>query len=203
MQGPSPLPTPTTWSTDSKVLARALTYARSLGALVIGHPQDPGLSTGPPSPRASSPRCAACPACHPLAERMGLDRDLALVEMTGVALSRRPDHHGPQPCPRWPAPRQNGLDVTAGVSIHHLTLNDLDVGDYRTFFKLTPPLRAEEDRLAVVEAVAVGPDRHHLVLPHARRRGIEAPAVRGGRRRGRRAGNLAARGDAPLSRRRT
>ena len=46
--------------------------------------------------------------------------------------------------------------MTAGVSIHHLTLNDLDVGDYRTFFKLTPPLRAEEDRLAVVEAVASG-----------------------------------------------
>jgi dihydroorotase len=46
--------------------------------------------------------------------------------------------------------------VTAGVSIHHLTLNELDVGDYRTFFKLTPPLRSEDDRLAVVEAVAAG-----------------------------------------------
>ena len=46
--------------------------------------------------------------------------------------------------------------MTAGISIHHLTLNDLDVGDYRTFFKLTPPLRAEEDRLAMVEAVAAG-----------------------------------------------
>jgi dihydroorotase len=42
------------------------------------------------------------------------------------------------------------------VSIHHLTLNDLDVGDYRTFFKFTPPLRPEDDRLAVVEAVASG-----------------------------------------------
>ncbi len=52
--------------------------------------------------------------------------------------------------------KANGLDVTAGVSIHHLTLNELDVGDYRTFFKLTPPLRSEDDRLAVVEAVASG-----------------------------------------------
>ena len=42
------------------------------------------------------------------------------------------------------------------MSIHHLTLNELDVGDYRTFFKLSPPLRSEDDRLAMVEAVASG-----------------------------------------------
>ena len=46
--------------------------------------------------------------------------------------------------------------MTAGTSIHHLTLNEFDVGDYRTFFKLTPPLRSEEDRLAIVAAVADG-----------------------------------------------
>ncbi|NNK78699.1 MAG: amidohydrolase family protein, partial [Litoreibacter sp.] len=49
-----------------------------------------------------------------------------------------------------------GLDVTAGVSIHHLTLNELDVGDYRTFFKVKPPLRSEDDRLSMVAAVADG-----------------------------------------------
>jgi dihydroorotase len=70
-------------STDTKALGRAMTYARSLGALVVGHPQEPGLSRGPRRPAASSPRCAACPV-SPMAERMGLDRDLALVEMTGV-----------------------------------------------------------------------------------------------------------------------
>jgi dihydroorotase len=52
--------------------------------------------------------------------------------------------------------KAGGLDVTAGVSIHHLTLNEFDVGDYRTFFKVKPPLRAEDDRLAMVEAVADG-----------------------------------------------
>ncbi|MEM8804415.1 MAG: amidohydrolase family protein, partial [Pseudomonadota bacterium] len=51
--------------------------------------------------------------------------------------------------------KEAGLDITAGVSIHHLTLNELDVGDYRTFFKVKPPLRSEEDRLASVEAVAI------------------------------------------------
>ncbi|MEO1239916.1 MAG: amidohydrolase family protein, partial [Pseudomonadota bacterium] len=49
-----------------------------------------------------------------------------------------------------------GLDVTAGVSIHHITLNEFDVGDFRTFFKVKPPLRSEEDRHAVVDAVASG-----------------------------------------------
>jgi dihydroorotase len=52
--------------------------------------------------------------------------------------------------------KEQGLDVTAGISVHHLTLNDFDVGDYRTFFKLVPPLRQEEDREAAVEALASG-----------------------------------------------
>jgi dihydroorotase len=52
--------------------------------------------------------------------------------------------------------KAGGLDVTAGVSVHHLTLNDFDVGDYRTFFRLVPPLRQEEDREAAVEALALG-----------------------------------------------
>jgi dihydroorotase len=52
--------------------------------------------------------------------------------------------------------KANGRDVTAGISIHHLTLNEFDIGDYRTFFKLTPPLRSEDDRMALVAAVASG-----------------------------------------------
>ena len=52
--------------------------------------------------------------------------------------------------------KSNGLDVTAGVSIHHLTLNEMDVAGYRTFFKVKPPLRAENDRLAVVAALRDG-----------------------------------------------
>lgn len=141
--------------TDNKVLARAMTYARSLGALVIGHPQDPGLSAGAAMTRGKFASLLGVPDVHPMAERIGLDRDLGLVEMTGVR------YHADQiTCARSLPPleraKANGLDVTAGVSIHHLTLNDLDVGDYRSFFKLTPPLRHEDDRVAVVEAVASG-----------------------------------------------
>ena len=90
-----------------------------------------------------------------MAERMGLERDLALVEMTGVR------YHADQittahALPALGRAKAAGLDVTAGTSIHHLTLNELDLGDYRTFFKFTPPLRSETDRLAMVEAVATG-----------------------------------------------
>jgi dihydroorotase len=140
---------------DSRVMTRALTYARSLGALVIGHPQDPGLSHGAAVTSGKFASLRGLPGVHPLAERMGFDRDMGLVEMTGAR------YHADQitsarTLPALARAKESGLDVTAGVSIHHLTLNDLDVGDYRTFFKLTPPLRAEDDRLAAVEAVASG-----------------------------------------------
>lgn len=142
-------------TSDAKVLSRAFTYARSLGALVIGHPQDPGLSKGAAATSGKFASLRGLPAVSPLAERMGLERDLALVEMTGVS------YHADQittarALPALQRAKAAGLDVTAGTSIHHLTLNEIDLGDYRTFFKLTPPLRSEEDRLAMVEAVANG-----------------------------------------------
>ena len=141
--------------TDTKVLSRALTYARSLGALVIGHVQEPGLSAGAAATAGKFASLRGLPTVSPMAERMGLERDLALVEMT------RASYHADQittaaALPPLARARAAGLDITAGVSIHHLTLNEFDLGHYRTFFKVKPPLRAEEDRLAVVEAVAAG-----------------------------------------------
>ena len=71
-------------------------------------------------------------------------------------LPRRPALDRRRARRRSSARKAAGLAVTAGASIHHLTLNELDVGDYRTFFKLTPPLRSEDDRMALVEALADG-----------------------------------------------
>ena len=140
---------------NTRVFSRCLTYAQSLGALVIAHPQDPGLSAGTAATSGKFASLRGLPAVSPMAERMALDRDMALVEMTGAR------YHADQittarALPALERAKRNGLDVTAGVSIHHLTLNVLDIGDYRTFFKLTPPLRSEDDRLAAVEAVASG-----------------------------------------------
>ena len=132
-----------------------MTYARGLGALVIAHPQEPGLSAGSSVTSGKFATLRGLPGVSPLAERIGLERDLALVEMTGVR------YHADQittahALPALGRAKAAGLDVTAGTSIHHLTLNALDVDDYRTFFKIKPPLRAEEDRIAIAEAVASG-----------------------------------------------
>ncbi|TNF19199.1 MAG: dihydroorotase [Rhodobacteraceae bacterium] len=141
--------------TNTKVLSRALAYARALGALVMLHPQDPGLTAGAVATSGKFASLRGLPAVSPMAERMGLDRDIALVEMTGAAV------HFDQittarALPALERAKANGLDVSAGVGIHHLTLNEMDVADYRTFFKLKPPLRAEDDRQAVLEALRSG-----------------------------------------------
>lgn len=141
--------------TNTKVFSRALTYARSCGALVIAHPQEPTLSSGAAATSGKFATLRGLPAVSPMAERMGLDRDIALLEMTGAK------YHADQittarALPALERAKRNGLDITAGTSVHHLTLNELDVADYRTFFKVKPPLRSEDDRLAVIEAVRSG-----------------------------------------------
>lgn len=140
---------------DPKILLRCMAYAKSLNALIIGHVQDPGLSDGAAVTSGKFATKQGLPGVSPMAERMGLERDLALVEMSGAR------YHADQittaaALPALERAKKSGLDVTAGISIHHLTLNELDVGDYRTFFKVKPPLRSEDDRLQVVEAVASG-----------------------------------------------
>ena len=140
---------------DTRVLSRCMSYAQGLDALIIGHPQDPGLSDGACATNGKFAALRGLPAVSPMAERMGFDRDMGLVEMTGAR------YHADQitcarTLPALERAKRNGLDVTAGISIHHLTLNEFDLGDYRTFFKFTPPLRSEEDRRAMVQAVAEG-----------------------------------------------
>ena len=95
------------------------------------------------------------PGVSPMAERMGLDRDISLIEMTGAR------YHADQittahSLPALQRAKAAGLRVTAGISAHHLTLNQFDIEGYRTFFKLKPPLRSEDDRMAMIDAVASG-----------------------------------------------
>lgn len=140
---------------DTKVFNRALTYAKSLDALVIAHIQEPILSEGAAVTSGKFASLRGLPAVSPMAERMGLDRDISLLEMTGAK------YHADQvttarALPALERAKRNGLDITAGIGVHHLTLNELDVADYRTFFKLKPPLRSEDDRMAVIRAVSDG-----------------------------------------------
>ena len=140
---------------NSKILLRALSYAKSLDALVIGHPQDPDLSDETSATSGKFASLRGLPSVTPLAERMALDRDMALVELTGVK------YHFDQittarSIPALDRAKKNGHKVTAGTSIHHMTLNEFDIADYRSFFKITPPLRSENDRIAIVDAVNSG-----------------------------------------------
>ena len=140
---------------NTRTMTRCLTYARQFESLVVGHPQDPDLSENAAATGGPFAFMKGLPAVPPMAERIGLERDLALVELTGAG------YHADQltvsaSIPVMERALDSGLNVSAGTSIHHLTLNELDVADFRTFFKVKPPLRSEEDREAMVRAVADG-----------------------------------------------
>lgn len=136
------------------VMRRALTYARDFDALVVAHLHDATLGGGAMNEGEFASRLGL-PGAPREAESIPLARDLALVGLT-----RGRYHAGVVTCALSldlvRRAKAQGLPVTAGASINHLSLNELDVGDYRTFLKLRPPLRAEADRLALVEALALG-----------------------------------------------
>lgn len=140
---------------DNKVFARCLTYAKGLNALVIAHPQEPMFSRGACATSGPLATKLGLPSVSPMAERMQLQRDLALVEMTGARV-----HFDQLSCAAGlnvlKRAKEKNLPVTAGASIHHLTLNELDIEGYPTFFKVKPPLRNEVDRVALADAVASG-----------------------------------------------
>ncbi len=140
---------------DAKIMRAILTYAKGTGALVVHHVQEPSLNHGACATSGEFASRLALPSAPAIAERMMLERDLALIESDGARFHADIVTTEAALAPLRRA-REAGLPVTAGTSIHHLTLNEFDIADYRTFFKLTPPLRPETDRQAIVDAVAEG-----------------------------------------------
>ncbi|NJM30644.1 MAG: dihydroorotase [Rhizobiales bacterium] len=139
---------------NANVFRRALAYAKDFGMLVVQHVEEPTLSTGVMNAGEMASRLGLS-GMPSAAETIMLERDLRLVEMTGA-----PYHASQISCAASlevvRAAKAKGLPVTCGVSIHHLTLNETDIGAYRTFFKLSPPLRTEDDRSALVGGVSDG-----------------------------------------------
>lgn len=136
---------------NPQILRRIMTYARDFDALIIHHTEDNDLAGGVMNAglTASWKGLSGVPR---EAEIIALERDLRLV---GMAKSR---YHANllstgESARVLQIGKDRGLDVTAGVSINHLTQNENDIGNYRTFFKMSPPLRAEEDRLAMIQAL--------------------------------------------------
>ena len=140
--------------TNAKVFRRALMYAKDFGMLVVQHVEEPNLSSGVMNAGEAASRLGLSgnPA---MSEVIMLERDLRLVEMTGARYHASQISSGLSVAVIRAA-KQRGLPVTCGVSVHHLTLNENDIGPYRTYFKIRPPLRSEEDRAALVQALAAG-----------------------------------------------
>ena len=140
---------------DSKVLRRVLSYAKAFGVLVAHRPADPWLSAGSAASEGEFASRMGLPGVPAIAEKIMLERDLALAELTGARLlvDQITTAAALESLKRA---RDRGLPVTATTSINHLSFNEIDIGDYRTFCKVDPPLRSEDDRQAVIEAVASG-----------------------------------------------
>ena len=140
---------------DSLVLRRVLSYARGFDTLVAHRPADPYLTAGASATEGEFAARLGLGSAPAMAERIMLERDLALAELTGAPLlvDQISCIEGLESLKRA---KDKGVKVQASVSINHLTFNELDIGDYRTFYKLTPPLRAEEHRQALIEALADG-----------------------------------------------
>lgn len=141
--------------TDAQVFRRALTYAGMFGALVIHHVEEPCLvGDGVVNEGEFASRLGLLGIPRE-AETLMLERDMRLVRLTkgryhAAVLTCRDS------LDILAKAKSEGLTVTGGTSINHLTLNENDIGDYRTFLKLAPPLREENERRAMVEAVADG-----------------------------------------------
>ncbi len=140
---------------DTQTMRRAMTYARDFDALVAPVCEDRSLRGEGVMAEGLRASWLGLPGVPREAETIVLERDLRLVALTGARyhaalISNRLSIEA------MARARETGLAATCGASINHLTLNELDVGDYRTFLKLSPPLRAEEERMALVEALSAG-----------------------------------------------
>lgn len=140
---------------STRVMRNALLYAKDFGALIVHHTEDPYLTPGASMNSGEVATRLGLPGVHKMAEVIVVERDVRLVEITGGRY-----HAATISCRESldviRAAKAKKLPVTCGVSINHLTLNEGDIGPYRTFFRIRPPLRAEEDRAALVRGVAAG-----------------------------------------------
>ena len=143
------------WIADSGVMHRALDYASSLGLTVVAHAEDSGLTRGAVATAgetATRHGIAAAPAC---AEAMAIARDIMLAEDTGAAIHfRQVTTRGG--FERIRRAKARGARVTCGISPAHLMLSDIAMSDFRTFARLSPPLRDEDDRQACIAALSDG-----------------------------------------------
>lgn len=143
------------WIGDSGVMLRLLQYAAMLDLVVVAHAEDAGLAGNAVATAGEMATRLGLPSAPAEAEALAVARDIALAEMSGARV------HFRQVTTRAAltlvkAAKARGISVTAGVTPAHFMLSDLATMDFRTFARLSPPLRREDDRQAVREALADG-----------------------------------------------
>jgi dihydroorotase len=140
---------------NTRVMRNVLLYGKDFSALVSHHTEDAFLSQTAAMNSGEVAARLGLPGVPKAAETIVLERDVRLVEMTGGRY-----HAATISCAESleviRGAKARKLPVTCGVSINHLTLNENDIGPYRTFFKVRPPLRSDEDRAAMIRGVASG-----------------------------------------------
>jgi dihydroorotase len=140
---------------DALVMRRVLSYARSFGLLVLQHPEEPSLARAGEVNEGEIATRLGLAAITPLAELIMVERDLRLVEITGARYHVAHVSTGAA-IDAIRLAKRRGLPVTCDTAPAYFTLNETAISDYRTFAKLSPPLRSEADRLAVIEGLRDG-----------------------------------------------
>ena len=140
---------------DALVMHRVLAYARSFDLLVLQHPEEPSLAGAGEVNEGETATRLGLPGITPMAELIMVERDLRLVEITGARYHAAHVSTGAAIEAIRQAKAQ-GLPVTCDTAPPYFVLNETAIGDYRTFAKLSPPLRSERDRRAVIEGLRDG-----------------------------------------------
>jgi dihydroorotase len=140
---------------DAQVMRRALSYARTFDLLLIQHPEEPSLAAGGAMNEGEVATRLGLPGISPVAELIMVERDLRLAEVTGARLHFAHVSTGAA-IEAIRQAKSRGLPVSCDTAPHYFALNENEVGEYRTFAKVSPPLRREEDRRAVVAGLADG-----------------------------------------------
>jgi dihydroorotase len=140
---------------DTQVLRRVMTYAREFGAVISCETRDKYLGATGVMNEGLFASWLGLGGIPKEAELIPLERDLRIAQLT------RGNYHAamisvPESVEAIQLAKRRGAKVTCGISINNLALNENDIGEYRTFFKLYPPLRTEDDRVAMVDALAKG-----------------------------------------------
>lgn len=140
---------------NAQIMRRLMAYSATFNALISNSPVTPSLSDGTCAHESDVSARLGLPAAPAVSERIMAERDMALAELTGgrLLIDLVSSAETVESVRRF---KQRDIDVAASVSINHLSLNELDIGDYRTFAKLDPPLREERDRQALLRAVEDG-----------------------------------------------